>query len=138
MLYIYIYTRCARALIRTAQCRAERSGAEPSGAVCSSLAAGNAQTHASLPRDQTANTVGLPLHCDNSLIARKDTRRVEHTTANPLCQPTRFPLLSMRKRERERGASLSGRERLGESDKRGKKERSGREEGGLHTGREKK
>jgi len=30
------------------------------------------QSHASLRHDQTANSVGLPLECGNSLIARKD------------------------------------------------------------------
>lgn len=116
--------------------RAERSGAEPSGAVCSSPAAGNAQTHASLPRDQTANTVGLPLHCDNSLIARKDTRRVEHDRAD--LSSVNQPVSLFFPRERERGASLSGRERLGESDKRGKKERGREEEEDCILGERKK
>lgn len=97
-----IHTVPARSFVRH---RAERSGAEPSGAVCSSPAAGNAQTHASLPRDQTANTVGLPLHCDNSLIARKDTRRVEHDSQPSLLSTNPVPS-SFRERQREREKSV--------------------------------
>lgn len=97
-----IHTVPARSFVRH---RAERSGAEPSGAVCSSPAAGNAQTHASLPRDQTANTVGLPLHCDNSLIARKDTRRVEHDSQPSLLSTNPVPS-SFRERQRERERSV--------------------------------
>lgn len=101
-----IRTVPARSFVRH---RAERSGAEPSGAVCSSPAAGNAQTHASLPRDQTANTVGLPLHCDNSLIARKDTRRVEHDSQPSLLSTNPVPS-SFREKERERSVPIWKRE----------------------------
>lgn len=119
------FTVPARSFVRH---RAERSRAER---FASSLAAGNAQTHASLPRDQTANTVGLPLRCDNSLIARKDTRRAQPT----LSAAAPFSLSSHARRNREERPYLEERERLGESDKRGKKK--GREGRRSHTsGRE--
>jgi hypothetical protein len=38
------------------------------------------QSHASLRHDQTANSVGLPLECGNSLIARKDTASCRGST----------------------------------------------------------
>lgn len=103
-----IHTVPARSFVRY---RAERSGAEPSGAVCSSPAAGNAQTHASLPRDQTANTVGLPLHCDNSLIARKDTSsRARQPTLSSVNQPGSLFFPRETERERERSVPIWKRE----------------------------
>lgn len=95
------FTVPARSFVRH---RAERSRAER---FASSLAAGNAQTHASLPRDQTANTVGLPLRCDNSLIARKDTRRAQPT----LSAAAPFSLSSHARRNREERPYLEERER---------------------------
>lgn len=96
----YPFTVPARSFVRH---RAERSRAER---FASSLATGNAQTHASLPRDQTANTVGLPLRCDNSLIARKDTRRAQPT----LSAAAPFSLSLLPRGERERSVPIWKRE----------------------------